>query len=120
MKRVCIITLLWVVLASCSGKKADENVPQKLLTEPEMVAIMADIQLMESDLNLRKTNGQDIKDRTVEYYGQLFEHHGITDSVFMENLRYYTRQPAVLERIMDSVVVRLTAEQTESRRDNSQ
>ena len=120
MKKICIIALLWVVLASCSSKKADDNVPQKLLTEPEMVAIMTDIQLIESDLNLRKTNGQDVKDRSVDYYGQLFEHHGITDSIFRENMCYYTHYPAILERIMDSVSNRLVREQSESRRDDSQ
>jgi hypothetical protein len=47
-----------------------------------------------------------------DYYAQLFEHYGITDSIFEQNLKYYTERPAELEKIMDSVMQRLTKEQT--------
>ena len=98
------------LLFSCSNK-GKESVPKHLLTEQEMVSVLADIQIIEADLTSRKTNQQDIAGWPQQYYDQLFEHHGITDSVFSESLRYYTLHPATLERIMDSVVQRLTKEQ---------
>lgn len=85
-----------------------------------MIALMTDLQIIEADLSFRKTNQEDISGLPQQYYNQLFEHYGITDSIFAENLRFYTEHPVVLERIMDSVVLRLTREQTESRRDDSQ
>ena len=78
-----------------------------------MVSILSDIQILEADLNLRKTNQQDIEGLAHRYYGQLFEHYGITDSIFSENLKYYTKQPATMERLMDSVTQRLTKAQGE-------
>lgn len=83
--------------------------PSCLLTEQEMISIMTDVQILEADLNLRKSKGKMIGDMPKEYYNQLFEHYGITDSIFAENMRYYTNDPALMERIMDSVTQRLTS-----------
>ena len=83
--------------------------PSCLLTEQEMISIMTDVQILEADLNIRKSKGKMIGDMPKEYYNQLFEHYGITDSIFAENMRYYTNDPALMERIMDSVTQRLTS-----------
>ena len=83
--------------------------PSHLLSEQEMIAIMYDVQILEADMNYRKSNGKMIGDMPKEYYQQLFEHYDITDSIFSENMRYYTHDPATMERIMDSVTQRLTS-----------
>ena len=83
--------------------------PSRLLTEQEMISIMTDVQILEADMNLKKSKGKMIGDMPKEYYSQLFEHYGITDSIFEENMRYYTHDPATMERIMDSVTERLTS-----------
>ena len=83
--------------------------PSRLLTEQEMIDIMTDVQILEADMNYRKSNGKMIGDMPKEYYRQLFEHYGITDSIFAQNIRYYTHDPASIERIMDSVTQRLTS-----------
>lgn len=111
MKKVGFIFLILFVLASCGHKKEVHDVPSRLLSEQEMISIMADIQILEADLNFRKTNRQNIEGKAQEYYDQLFAHYGITDSIFMENMNYYTLEPATLERIMDSATNRLVKEQ---------
>ena len=49
-----------------------------------------------------------MRDATLQkaYYDQLFEHYEITDTIFQENMNYYTYHPDVLERVMDSVMNR--------------
>lgn len=107
--------------------------PERLLNEQEMIAIMTDVQIIEADINYQKTQEQEQKpDDTIkivpkdyvrmsrDYYDQLFEHYGITDSIFAQNMRYYTERPEVLGRIMDSVMQRLTKEQSEPQRGDSQ
>lgn len=117
-----------MLLFSACGNKSNAFVPERLLTEQEMIDVMTDVQIIEADINYQKTHEREQNDSvkpmpkdfaktSAEYYRQLFEHHGITDSVFAQNIRYYTERPAVLEKIMDSVAQRLTAE---SRRDDSQ
>ena len=109
MKRLFVILLLCLTLANC-GTKKDDNLPERLLSEQEMISIMTDVQILEADMNDRKAEGKNIGDMPRAYYDQLFEHYDITDSIFSQNLRYYTQHPDILERIMDSVVNRLTLE----------
>lgn len=85
-----------------------------------MITIMADVQIIEAEINFQKQQERerDPNDTTAiapkdylkmsrEYYNQLFEHYGITDSILEQNMRYYTERPEVLERIMDSTMQRL-------------
>ena len=123
---------MFFVLAIACGRKDKGFMPERLLSEQEMIDVMTDVQIIEADLNYQKAQEREVEpnDTVVvkqkdyvklsrEYYSQLFEHYGITDSIFAQNIRYYTEHPAVLEKIMDSVMNRLTREQSESRRDDS-
>ncbi len=102
--------MLLLLLVSCADK-SKAFMPERLLTEQEMIAVMTDVQILEADMNRRKADGKRIDGMAESYYTQLFEHYGITDSIFNQNLRYYTERPATLERIMDSVTQRLTRDQ---------
>ena len=95
------------MLASCADKSKAFQ-PERILTEQEMMDVMTDVQILEADMNRRKADGKRIDGMAESYYDQLFEHYGITDSIFKQNLRYYTERPATLEMIMDSVTQRLT------------
>ena len=125
MKRFSLIILLFVLVTACGGHKDKGFMPDRLLTEQEMIDLMTDVQIIEGDITYQKTRERELSDSTKiepkdyvklseEYYDQLFEHYGITDSIFRQNIRYYTEQPALLEKIMDSVVKRLTKEQSTS------
>ena len=95
--------------------------PDRLLSEQEMIDVLTDVQIIEADINYQKSmereQGETPKASrrlTQSYSDQLFEHHGITDTIFSQNIKYYTERPAVLERIMDSVLQRLVKEQSTS------
>lgn len=104
------IMLLLVSLASCSNRKAVKK-PEVFLDEPQMVDVMTDAYLIEAQLNVMKGEGKDVSELQVLYYDQLFEHYGITDSIFELNLQYYTYHPDILERVMDSVTNRFAKAQ---------
>ena len=93
---------MFFVLAALVGCKDKGYVPDHPLTEQEMIAIMTDVQIIEADINRQKTQER-----------ERVEHYGITDSIFTQNIQYYTEHPADLERIMDSVMQRLMKEQAE-------
>lgn len=95
-----MLVLALLPFASCTDR---EKQPEVFLDEPQMIDVLTDAYLIEAQLNLKKTAGIDVTDLQASYYEQLFEHYGITDSIFEQNMVYYTRQPAILERIMDSV-----------------
>ena len=119
MKRLSLILLLFVLVAAC-GRKDKGFIPERLLTEQEMIDILTDVQIIEADINYTKTQEKDTDAKPIDYrgltqsfYDQLFEHYGITDSIFSQNLRYYTERPEQLEKMMDSVLQRLTRVQSE-------
>lgn len=97
----CLFILVGALLALSACD--DDKRPAVFLDEPQMIDVMTDAYLIEAQLNQMKSMGTDVSDLQAVYYDQLFEHYGITDTVFEQNMAYYTRQPAVLERIMDSV-----------------
>lgn len=124
MKGLSYIYLLFVLfLLPACGSRDKGIMPERLLTEQEMIDVMTDVQIIEADINYQKSQDRNrdpndtvkraLKDyvkMSKEYYAQLFEHYGITDSIFVQNMRYYAERPVVLERVMDSVVQRLTKE----------
>ena len=123
MKRLVLLSLLFVLAIAC-GHKDKGFIPEWLLSEQEMINIMTDVQIIEADINYQKSQEReqepndtikiipkDYVKMSRDYYAQLFEHYGITDSIFEQNLKYYTERPAELEKIMDSVMQRLTKEQ---------
>jgi hypothetical protein len=126
MKRLVLISLLFVLVCGCAHK--DKGfMPERVLSEREMIDIMTDVQFIEADINYRKTQEKgaesspnDYRELTQSYYDQLFEHYGITDSIFSQNMRYYTERPAQLEKIMDSVFQRLTKAQSELKQGEGQ
>ena len=111
--------MLFVLVAAC-GHRDKGFMPERLLTEEEMIDVMTDVQIIEAQINYQKSSDKehdtisvDYQAMTQAYYDQFFEHYGITDSIFVQNMRYYTERPETLKRIMDSVVQRLTKEQGE-------
>lgn len=76
-----------------------------------MIDVLADSYLIEAQLNQIKADGKDVSQLQMDYYAQLFEHYGITDSIFEQNMYYYSYHPAILERVMDSVVNRFAQAQ---------
>lgn len=132
MKRLALLLLLFVLATAC-GRRDKGSMPERLLNEQEMIAIMTDVQIIEADINYQKTLEREQEPNDTikivpkdyvrmsrDYYDQLFEHYGITDSIFVQNMKYYTERPEVLGRIMDSVMQRLTKEQSEPQRGDSQ
>lgn len=99
-----------MLLASCANKNQVKK-PDVLLSEQQMTDVLTDAYLVEAILNQKKAAGVAVDSLQRVYYGQLFEHYGISDTVFEQNMRYYSYQLPVLERIMDSVATRFVKAQ---------
>lgn len=103
------LSALWA-LPSCDHSQK-VNKPEVLLTEEQMIDVLFDAYLIEAELNQKRTLGENVTPLQQVYYDQLFEHYGITDTLFQQNLLYYTYQLQTLERIMDSVTNRFVKAQ---------
>ena len=101
-----LMLLLAGAVVSCAHRERVQK-PNPLLTEQQMVDVMADVYLVEAMLTQKKQQGEPADGLAEDYYRQVFEHYGITRRGLEENMAYYTRQPGLLEAIMDSVAQRL-------------
>lgn len=106
MRKRWFFALMLLLLLPCCGEKQKVKPPQVLLTEQQMVDVLSDTYLIEAELNQMKSEGKEVGALQNSYYEQLFSHYGITDSIFQENMNYYSYHLAALERIMDSVMNR--------------
>lgn len=105
--RKYLFPLLLVLLAvSGCGHKEKVLKPTVFLTEQQMIDVLSDTYLIEAELNQMKSEGKEVGGLQRIYYEQLFEHYGITDTIFEENMNYYSYHLEDLERIMDSVMNR--------------
>lgn len=111
MRKILVIIVALFFLIGC-GNQSEKALPSVLLTESQMVDVMADVQIMESVISYKRSvNGKTAYLRT-RGFDTIFAHYGITDSIFKENYDYYLEDPSVMERIMDSVVARLNVMRT--------
>ncbi len=95
-----------LLLMSCDDKQAKTTAPSVLLSEPQMIEIMTDVQILENAINYRKGKGISTDNLKIKGFDTLFSHHGINDSIFFENMDYYNDNPEMMKRVMDSVGVR--------------
>ena len=102
--KILILSVL-LLLMSCGNKQTKVTAPNVLLSEPEMVEIMTDVYILENAINYRRGKNISTNNLKTKGYEALFEHHGISDSVFFDNLDYYNDNPILMKRVMDSVVV---------------
>ena len=92
---------------SCSSEK-ERTAPSVFLSEPQMVDVLTDVQIMEATISYKKNMNQKTSYLKTIGYDTLFAHYGITDSIFKDNMKYYYEvEPQTLIRIMDSVETRL-------------
>ena len=107
--KIKFFSILFVVVLffSCDSEKT-RPAPTVLLTEPQMVDVMMDVQIMEATISYKKNVNQKTEYLKTVGYDTLFAHYGITDSIFKENLTYYYDvEPQTLIRIVDSMEARL-------------
>ncbi len=97
----CLLIVAVLFLFGCSKPRAELTIP-----EEELVKILADAHLIESALS---TNYSTVKDSLTNlYYGQMYEIHGIDETVFRENLKILQTDPKLLKEVYSKVMDHLS------------
>lgn len=104
MKILALSVLL--LLMSCTDKETKVTAPNVLLSESQMIEIMTDVQILENAINYRRGKNISTNNLKTKGFDAIFSHHGINDSIFLENMDYYNYNPEMMKRVMDSVEVR--------------
>ena len=100
MKHIVLIIILLLTFSNCQKQ---EKVPQ--LSDEQIIKVLVDLHIAEaSSLSL----GNELKDSVINlYYPQIFEIHGIEDSLFFKEFAVIRKNPKKLEMIYEKVLVEI-------------
>jgi len=102
------IVAIILLLSACSGKdNPQDKVPNVLIPEDKMAAILSEVQLIEAYLNEIPYNKRGKSDSDYVYYPMLFEKYEITKEDFLDNMDYYSQNTDVISSIYDESIILL-------------
>jgi len=115
IKKTITILILSLILFSCYHEnKLKVKKPENLISVEQMTNIITDLQIAEGVFINNRTLHIRMEDEYKDsLYSVIFEHYGISSSVFTENVNYYNTNPALMEKIYDHVLENLNKMQSE-------
>jgi len=115
--RWLLIIFLTFSLFSCenfTNKEQDVNqIPKNLLNQEEFTNMLTDSYYIESIIRQEVGKGANANEMSRYFYPQLFEKYHITEQDFKENIKYYARNPELMQQIQTDMVNRLAVKEEE-------
>jgi hypothetical protein len=110
---ICLSSVL--LIGSCKQNPKTHVVakPLHLLSQDQMVKLIADMQLLEATVNLKNAQRQSLQKKDTLAYGDIFKKYNSSYREFQENFAFYSSKPEVLSKIYDEVIIELTRMQAE-------
>ena len=113
MRIVFLYVLTCLLLVSCTAD-TQVAIPDSVLPQDKMVAVMVDVHLLEATMNLNVFN----VDRTVAEEPapgfDVLKKNGITKQQFDESYNFYSQHPALLNDVYEMVLNELSRMQAET------
>lgn len=106
-----LVTLLIIALLAWSCEEAETR-PEHILDEEVMVAVLTDVQLLES-VKMTQSGKSRLPLQSTDAYGGIFSKHDVSEEEFKESMSYYSHYPEQLEVIYDRIIVALSERQAE-------
>lgn len=108
MNRLIAITCAFLLLFSCNN----QDVPEHLLSEDKMVSVLADIHLTEGIASAMPVSYDSSQVLYTLLEKDVFVKHQVSDSLFIESMRYYLQYPDIMDKIYARVVDTLVVWET--------
>ena len=102
-----IISVLLFLTLSCQNKDIESKTTQNVLNHNQMVHILKDIRLADSNAKLLKINRDSMNVLLEHHYDTIFQLHKVEKKVFIESYIYYMEQPDQLNLIFEKVIEEL-------------
>jgi hypothetical protein len=98
MKVFKILLFLVTFISACEP----DNKPKDLIEEKKMILIMTDLHVMDGYMSTIVYNDT-TRRNTKNLYATIYKTHNITQKLFEESLKYYSRKPALLDTMYKKV-----------------
>lgn len=103
MRATLLITIVCFLISGCSSK---EKIPQDLIPEKKMQAVLWDLMRADQFLNdyvLNRDTSLNKSAERLKYYNSIFSIHKISRENFQHSFAYYQAHPSLFRMIMDSL-----------------
>ncbi|HNQ13039.1 MAG TPA: DUF4296 domain-containing protein [Bacteroidia bacterium] len=108
-KALLHILIICLLLHSCSNK--NEELPEGIIAEDEMIQILTDVHLAETAFIMNNLKSKNPENAAISYYKFVFDKHKINREQFDASFRYYTARPAQYSLIYEQVLNEITQRQ---------
>ena len=114
MRKIAVVVLgVFMVGYLASGcNKKEEKKPAEILSRESMVAVLADIELVEANILLRNLGYTDsTKKQAYGYYKFVLLKHHLTPEGFQKSFKYYTDRPEEMSKMYTDVLTVISQKQ---------
>ena len=101
-----------MLLSSCGDSGA--NIPNDVLPEEKMRAVLMDVMLAEADITDKGLMEAEMKPEMQKMYLQIFDKHNITKEQFYHSMEFYTKNPDILDRNFQPIIDSLSTLEAKS------
>lgn len=109
-----VLVMVLLMITSCyEDNKAYSPLPEKLLSQQQMIDVLTELQLVEGRVVLERDKNKDIRNTGQKYNEEVYNAFGITIHQLIENLDYYQDHTDVMVDIYDGVLANITQLQTD-------
>lgn len=111
MKKIIIYLFLFSFFVIGCGEKV-EKIPADIMSRDSMISILADIQLVEANIQLRNLGYTDsTKNQAYGYYKFVLLKHKTDPKVFEKSFHYYTSRPDMMSKMYTDVLTVISQQQ---------
>ncbi|MEI7980527.1 MAG: DUF4296 domain-containing protein [Bacteroidota bacterium] len=82
-----------------------------LISREKMVRLLVDIHIIEAALVVKRSDGGEQDDLSVQYYKAVFRKYGISRYRYDQNMKFYRQDPEEFGKMYEEVVSNLTSRQ---------
>jgi len=118
MKKFIIYFLVGFFFLSCNNEKKNTQTmekPKELIPREKMILIITDLQLAESLVIVKQSQGKNGMYYTIQNYKTLIKKHEVSPKIFKESINYYSYNISELSAIYAEVITNLSLKQSEAK-----
>jgi hypothetical protein len=109
MKPIVLLLSGLLFLAACNQGKA----PKGVIENEKMVAVLTDVHLVDAYISMIPYDDSVLKQQSSKYYDAIYKKYKTSRSDFDKSVKYYSRQPKVLDSMYSQVLTNLSKKEKE-------
>ncbi len=107
--KILFPVFLLSVLTSCYHEvKEKVAIPEKLLSEDSLIAVLTEVQLANGAITYKRISHKKAENEKEKYYAYIYTKYHLTPKQLKQNIDYYNTNPDKMIAIYDKVLARLS------------